>query len=303
VTPVDTGITPPESLKMHRLIAAFVAALLSACAPAMSIPCGGPAVASCSKLAELELIDRDTGQRLQVYQHAGERWVAGTPGHRYALSIRNRSAGRVLGVMSVDGVNIVSGETAGWDQRGYVLAPWASADVLGWRKSEERVADFVFTAIEDSYAARTGRPNEVGVIGVAIFREAPRAAPEPAVDGAAERIRRRSEGSASAAAPVPPASGAIGAAEPASKAAAPSRAEATDMPQRIGTGHGPSEMSHVATTQFERADSKPDQLITIRYDRRERLLAMGVIPAAHQPQAFPETASSDFVPDPPRNGR
>src|SRR6185437_10990140 len=79
----------------------------------------------------------------------------------------NHTGGRVLVVMSVDGVNIITGQTAGYGQRGYVFGPYQSYDVTGWRKS---------------YAARTGRPGDVGVIGVAAFKErvvAPVPAPIP----------------------------------------------------------------------------------------------------------------------------
>ena len=41
----------------------------------------------------------------------------------------------------------------------------------------QRIAAFYFTELENSYAARTGRPDNVGVIGVAVFRKKP----EPAV--------------------------------------------------------------------------------------------------------------------------
>src|SRR5208337_3068580 len=74
-------------------------------------------------------------------------------------------------VMSVDGVNVITGDTASPRQAGYVLAPLESADIGGWRKSLSRTAAFYFTALPDSYAARTGRPDNVGVIGVALYRE------------------------------------------------------------------------------------------------------------------------------------
>ena len=35
----------------------------------------------------------------------------------------------------------------------------------------QRVAAFFFTELDNSYAARTGRPDNVGVIGVAVFRK------------------------------------------------------------------------------------------------------------------------------------
>ncbi|MGB8054731.1 MAG: hypothetical protein WCF11_13265 [Azonexus sp.] len=69
-----------------------------------------------ASLAEVQVIDRTTGQSLETWRHRGRLYVAGTPGNRYAVSLRNRSDGRVLTVISVDGVNAVSGETANASQ-------------------------------------------------------------------------------------------------------------------------------------------------------------------------------------------
>jgi hypothetical protein len=255
---------------MRQSLLAATAVLLSACAATShSAICDDASRLPCrSGLVDIAIVDRTTGERLAVYSQAGQRWVAGTPGHRYAISIRNRSPGRLLNVVSVDGINAISGQTAAWEQSGYVLAGQESFDVLGWRKSQERVADFVFTDLGDSYAARTGRPDEVGVIGVAVFREAV-AIPPPASSNEA------------------PASRAKG---------APLQSQSDD---RLGTGHGPSESSRVLTTSFERAQDHPDQIIAIRYDRREHLIAMGVIPNADALRPFPGSASAGFVPDPP----
>lgn len=256
---------------MHRTLPATTAALLTACAAtSYSAICDTPGPSPRrADLVDIAIVDRTTGERLTVYSHEGQRWVAGTPGHRYAISIHNRSTGRLLNVVSVDGVNAVSGETAAWGQSGYVLTNEESFDVLGWRKTRDRVADFVFTDLEDSYAARTGRPDDVGVIGIAVFREAtyvpPPLRPYPQEEG-------RAKGAPQAAAP---------------------------MQDRLGTGHGASETSPVATTSFERAHARPDQIIAIRYDRRENLVAMGVISEGNPPRPFPRSASAGFVPDPP----
>src|SRR5258707_1017662 len=122
-------------------------------------------------LAEVAVIDRDSGAVLSPHFYRGEYWVAGSPGGRYAIEIRNRIGERLLAVTSVDGVNVVSGATAGWDQTGYVFSPGESYQITGWRKTDAEVAAFTFTASPNSYAERTGRPANVGVIGVAIFRE------------------------------------------------------------------------------------------------------------------------------------
>ena len=120
---------------------------------------------------DVEVVDRDTGRVATTYPFDGQSWIAGTPGNRYAVRLRNLTGERVLAVLSVDGVNAVSGETASAQQTGYVLDPWQTTEVAGWRKSLSDIAAFEFTALSDSYAARTGRPNNVGVIGVAVFRE------------------------------------------------------------------------------------------------------------------------------------
>jgi len=182
-------------------------------------------------------------------------------------------------VLSVDGVNAISGQTAGWEQAGYVLGPGERAEIRGWRKSEQRIAAFEFTALGDSYAARTGRPDHVGVIGVALFHEAPPVLSQVAPGAAAARDE-----------PAPAAAEATGRADSAARAAS-----------RIGTGHGRSEASYVQLTRFERAQLNPDQVQAIRYDSRANLVAMGVIPLSPpgwRPEPFP--GALGFVPDPPR---
>jgi len=242
-----------------------------------------PAPPAPAPLVTLGVIDRDAGgAELPQYPQRGERWIAAEPGHRYALRLTNRGDRRVLVVLSVDGVNAVSGETAASDQRGYVLAPWQSTEIAGWRKSQREIAQFVFTDLGDSYAARTGRPDNVGVIGMAVFDEAPTIVPQASVAQDRER----------AAAPAAP---------PAAAARAQSDAVLGEM-QRLGTGHGEREWSPSSVTEFERASDVPRQRLHLRYDSRARLVARGVIPrprayprVADVPQAFP----GDFVPDPP----
>ena len=112
-----------------------------------------------------------------MYWHDGERHVAGEPGREYEIRLRNQGGGRVLAVTSVDGVNVITGRTASTLSSGYVLDPWNTVEIDGWRKSMDEVAAFYFTALPDSYAARTGRPDNVGVIGVALFREQARPMP------------------------------------------------------------------------------------------------------------------------------
>ncbi|HEX9472747.1 MAG TPA: hypothetical protein VF931_01065, partial [Steroidobacteraceae bacterium] len=83
------------------------------------------------RLADVSLIDRDSGSVLETHYFRGEYWVAGTPGARYAIAIRNRADARLLAVAAVDGVNVISGETAGWGQTGYVFWPEQRYEISG----------------------------------------------------------------------------------------------------------------------------------------------------------------------------
>jgi len=260
---------------MKRFAASLAACALLATAGA----------ASAGQLIDVAVIDRSTGQRIQVYQQDGRLYVPGAPGNRYAVSITNKTSGRVLTVLSVDGINAVTGDTASTDQAGYVLGPYQSFEINGWRKSLNEVAAFYFTQLPDSYAARTNRPDNVGVIGVTVFRESvpPRAAitraPRARADGAAREADSRT---ADAAAP----------------SALPAEPQALRRQEKIGTGHGERERSDVAYTDFRRATSHPAETITVYYDTRANLVARGVIPGPTpvvEPNPFP---GGRFVPDP-----
>jgi hypothetical protein len=296
-----------------------------ACFAAITVLTWSCDAVSMGGIAEVTVVDRDDGARLPLHYYRGEYWVAGRPGARYAIEVRNRMGERVLAVTAVDGVNVISGDTASWSQSGYVLDGGERFRITGWRKSNSEVAAFTFTASPNSYAARTGRPGNIGVIGVALFREkqrqiayvAPEASPPPPyeppiIDGVP---------SPNAAPPSPdarPAADATRAPTPAAPAesapardraagsglssAEPSVASVVTKP-KLGTGHGARESSFVVNVEFERLQPQPNELIRIRYDSLDNLVAMGIIERPHSivPSAdpFPGSPEPGYVPDPP----
>ncbi|HEX6529586.1 MAG TPA: hypothetical protein VF004_07205 [Burkholderiales bacterium] len=135
---------------------------------AATLLAGAPAFAQ--RLADVSVYDRSEGRWLQAYRHEGRTYVVGKPGHEYQIRVTNRLREDLLAVVSVDGVNVITGESAHPAQSGYVLSPHGSVEMQGWRKSLSQTAAFYFTSLPDSYAARTGRPDDVGVIGIALFR-------------------------------------------------------------------------------------------------------------------------------------
>jgi hypothetical protein len=272
-----------------------------------------------SNLVQVDVYDRVDGLALPVYQKDGRSYIVGVPGHEYAVRIRNTTSARILVVTSVDGVNVISGDTASPAQSGYVLDPWGSVEIGGWRKSLSRTAAFYFTDLGDSYAARTGRPQNVGVIGVAVFQEKPkrivyrdyeyrgRMAPQRDSAASSSEPGAMNERADAQTPPPPPASAATGGDMPRDmprEEGARKQAQATDdvkSMSKLGTGHGRNEESRVTVTQFERATSYPTETVSIQYDRRENLIAMGVVPnypryaAPREPNPFP---GMRFAPDP-----
>lgn len=287
-----SDITHRRSPPMLRATTLLLTALIATTASGTSFA---------QSLVDIDLIDRDTGRVLPEYRHRAQTWVPGVPGHRYSVRLTNTSGERVLVVLSVDGVNAISGETAGTGQAGYVLGPWQSTEIAGWRKSMRDVAQFYFTDLPDSYAARTGRPDNVGVIGVAVFRE--RSYPRPYPESAPIAREREDYGRDQA-------GNADRKAAPAASAARSGREAASadaygGVGQSIGTGHGDREWSPVNRTEFVRASRTPAQVAQLRYDDVPNLVAMGVMPRPYEwdrrhrrpagPQAFP----GGFAADPP----
>jgi hypothetical protein len=271
------------------------------------------------RLVQVDVYDRADALALPVYAKNGRSYIVGTPGHEYAVRIRNCTGGRVLVATSVDGVNVITGETAAPSQSGYVLEPWGSVEIAGWLKGLDRTAAFYFTDLGESYAARTGRPQNVGVIGVAVFQERPQPtvwrdfsnrlgaarpydAPSAAEPRAVPAPSARQQGALDGVGQVAPAA-------PMARAdAAVNESDGRDSLERsaktlgkLGTGHGRSESTFVTRVAFERATESPAETVAVQYDRRENLVAMGVLPRPYyaqrqQPDPFPGTLR--FAPDP-----
>ncbi|WP_257387014.1 hypothetical protein [Tahibacter caeni] len=266
-------------MSLRRLFALVPLALLAA------------GSAEAGRLVELQIVDRESGAILPQYPHRGDYFVAGAPGHRYAVRLINRGNERVLAVLSVDGVNAVSGETAATDQTGYVLDPYETTEVAGWRKNMDEIAAFEFTSLGESYAAQTGRPGNVGVVGVAVFRER---APRPVYRN---KLGPASEGEAKRAPELPAASAPAGSAGAAQDSMA--RREAAPVQESLGTGHGQREDSSATYTSFRRASDRPAEVLSVRYDSWRNLVARGVIPRPRPQPDRPDPFPGKFVPDPP----
>jgi hypothetical protein len=112
-----------------------------------------------------------SGRALPAARVDGRIYAVGHDGDRYVIHVDNRSGVRVEAVATVDGLDVIDGEDGSLEKRGYVIAPYGSLDIEGFRESEGSVRAFRFGSTNDSYASRRGKGRNVGVIGVALFRE------------------------------------------------------------------------------------------------------------------------------------
>jgi len=199
-----------------------------------------------------ELVD-DGQQTLPTFAHEGRRFVLGSIGERYRLHIVNPTSSRIEAVISVDGLDAVDGRPASLGKRGYVIPALGDVTVDGWRTSLDTVAAFRFSSVHDSFASRTEHDRNVGVIGVAFFRERPPVVRRPPVAwrGAAPSASASDKAAGAGAAPSAQRGG-------------------------LGTQFGETHDSSVQETSFVRADAGPMTFAELRYDDRAGLLARGI---------------------------
>ena len=262
------------------------------------------------------------GKVLRTHSHKGDVFVEAPSKGEYAVRICNDSPKRVMAIVSVDGINVINGTDAGYTGPGYVLDPYQSADIPGWKRDGAKVAAFTFAEQGESYAAQTSRgTTHVGLIGVAVFEERVKAYVPPIVikeehhhhhhdytwpwgtpwvkpsnpfvdpyrpvwggnSGITSTLSTRSM-TKSAGSETRGGGEVFGASM---NCSLPGESSVAD----IGTSYGKEVAFHTVSVGFEKATVAPAQVITIRYATREKLKSWGVLvdaPASSpKPSAFP----------------
>ena len=114
---------------------------------------------------------RENGEVAPTYAQKDRFYVQGNANERYIIRVTNPTANRVEAVVSIDGLDVVDGESGDLRKRGYVIQPYGEVRIEGFRTSQADVATFRFSAVSDSYAGKKGKARNVGVIAAAIFEE------------------------------------------------------------------------------------------------------------------------------------
>lgn len=231
---------------------------------------------------------RTAGRSAPLYRSPGQwdrHYFEAERGRNYALRIRNRTGRRVGVLIAVDGLNVVNGERSGLSRYEpmYVLDPWGSATIRGWRTSLEHVRQFVFVDQELSYASRTGQTNgDLGWIRVLAFEEERPVAwlrDDNEGWGRDSDARERAGGDESKPAPQAPRTESEAQSSPEAGKTAPqtlerSRPEPESFP---GTGWGDRRRDPVREVWFEPAPAASDHLL-LRYEYAAGLHALGIFP-------------------------
>lgn len=118
---------------------------------------------------EVEIIIN--GKPLKEYLYRGQIYIEGKKGSVFSLKLRNNTSERKLFVPSVDGLSVIDGKNASCNSGGYIINPYNSIKIKGWRVSNEEVAEFYFSDPEKSYAIRIDKSQNLGVIGCLVFSE------------------------------------------------------------------------------------------------------------------------------------
>ena len=234
------------------------------------------------------------GTPLQEYAARGTSYVEAVRGREYSVRLRNRTGERVAIALSVDGLNSIDARTTtASEARKWILEPYGTITLDGWQTSTSTARRFVFTTEDRSYGSWLGRTKNLGLVAAAIFRQK-RSLPIP-IQG---EERRQDSGADSRRAPEP--------------SAAPSteqRKSLESLGYLAATGIGREVDHNVVQVAFD-AEDAPSALLELRYEYRDTLVRLGVVPPdrpCDTPLSRRESARGflepGFAPDPYRQQR
>jgi hypothetical protein len=207
------------------------------------------------------------GRPVAEYFARGKTYVEALKGAEYELRVRNPTGERVAVALSVDGLNTIDARhTSAWNSSKWVIEPYGSITIGGWQMSSERARRFYFTDEGDSYGAKLGRTENLGVISAVIFRERrPVVISPPRIYRDDDRVRSQKEK-----APSQPSDSRAG------EAARSSASPATND-DYAATGIGRSVRNDVSWVDMD-LDQQPAAEMSIRYEYYSALLKLGVYP-------------------------
>lgn len=114
------------------------------------------------------------GKPVKKYNNNGQIYIEAKKGSQYEIKINNHLNKRIKAIISVDGIDVLSGKPADYNSRGYVINAYAPFVLKGYRVDDQNVAAFKFDDGEKSYATevtKSKKSKNNGVIGIRIYEE------------------------------------------------------------------------------------------------------------------------------------
>ena len=106
------------------------------------------------------------------YTRYGNTYIEARAGTEYSIKIQNGEWKRKLAVITVDGLNVITGEPQPDSiGQGYIVGARDSLEVKGFRQDMSSVGAFKFCKSGGSYCNEKGLKGNNGVIGVRIYDE------------------------------------------------------------------------------------------------------------------------------------
>jgi hypothetical protein len=237
------------------------------------------------------------GSAVPEYAARNRLYVEAVRGKEFVLRVSNPTGRRVAVALSVDGRNVIDAKRTGPREAAkWVLGPWETIEVPGWQVSGQTARRFFFTQTSKSYAKWLGDTANVGTIEAVFYRERERQ-PEPPQPLTRWKDSPSSEAQA----------GGSGRDEAGAREASPPSAKsgsATAQPRRAddayaATGIGDATQNPVQWVTFD-AEPKPAARVAIRYEFREQLVRLGVLPRPsgnRDDELFARDRARGFEPD------
>lgn len=128
------------------------------------------------------------GKNLREYYHQNRFYVEAREGSEYTLKLKNHSHKKLLAIVSIDGVDVIKSKAAIDAESGYIVQPYSTLNINGYRLNNDAVAAFKFDDGKKSYATEVEKEFDAkdiekvrkgksapsknnGVIGVRIYEE------------------------------------------------------------------------------------------------------------------------------------
>jgi hypothetical protein len=242
-----------------------------------------------SQSTQVEILVNGSPQRR--YYHEGRWYVEAIKGREYAIRLHNPYAVRAAVALSVDGLNTIDARhTDPSEARKWVLEPFQTVTISGWQTSRTDARRFEFTTEEQSYGQALGKTDNLGVISAVFFRER-----------VATYTRDTSNDATLSGAPAAPPAAAATQRRDESRGAE----SATKVNEEYAaTGMG-RRTDHAVTQVWLDLEAAPAHAVNIRYEFREQLVRLGILPAAKasNPLDRRERArgfEAGFSPEPPQ---